>query len=108
MLIYVDKSIFSCKKKDLGTLVGRISSISLDLSSNFFTTNKACKEILIEEQIQYKCYHFSAQMSRLRIFCRENVANIIYALWWAGLAQKRLGPGALHCTMCSLYSFFSI
>ena len=51
MLIYVDKSIFSCEKKDLGTLVGRISSISLDLSSNFFTTNKACKEILIEEQI---------------------------------------------------------
>ena len=48
-----------------------------------------------DEHFIYKCCHFPAQMPRLRIFCRENVKNAIYALWWAGLAQNMLMVGRL-------------
>ena len=44
-----------------------------------------------DEHLIYKCCHFPAQMPRLRIFCRENVENDVYALWWAGLAQQWAG-----------------
>ena len=76
------------QKADLRALVGRFSSISLDLKSIFSTTNKTCKEMVKEDNCSYKCWHFPAQMSCLRRFCRENVDNGIYALWWAGLTQK--------------------
>ena len=72
----------------LAKLVGRFSSISLDLLSIFSTTNKTCKEIVKEEKFSYKCWHSPAQMSCLRSFCRKNVKNGIYALRWVGLTQK--------------------
>ena len=76
------------QKADLRALVGRFSSISLDLLSIFSTTNKTCKEMVKEEKFSYKCWHSPAQMSCLRSFCRKNVKNGIYALRWVGLTQK--------------------
>ena len=67
-------------------LVERVSSISVDLLSIFSTTNKTCKEMVKEDNFSYKYCLFPALMSRLRNYCRENVENYIYALWWAGLA----------------------
>ena len=42
-------------KNDVGALVGRFSSISLDLLSIFSTTNKTCKEMVKEDKFSYKC-----------------------------------------------------
>ena len=84
--LMISRDIFK-KKCDIDILVGRFSSISIDLSSIFSTTYKTCKEMVKEKKYSYKCWHFQAQMSRLCFLCCENVENRIYALWWAGLTQ---------------------
>ena len=66
----------------------RFGPISLDFLSIFSTTNKICKEMVKEDSFYKQVLPFPSSNVPVYAFFVENG---IYALWWAGLAQKVKG-----------------